>query len=815
MLSPRWRKVVRDLWGNKLRTVLVVLSIAVGVFAVGMIAGARETVITGLDDSWNSTDPPNLTLYTDLFDEDLLQTVRRVPGVRDVDARRSTGVRFQMGIPAGPAVGGRQAFEPPDESKWRNLSLYAYPDYGAIHVYKVFPVSGAWPPPERQVLIEGASMAWMGAKPGDTVLVKAADGRLRELKVAGIVHDPAEMQASWNGTGTGYVDRDTLDWLGLSRNFSQIHVISTTPNPGQSEMKALAQELRNNVEKSGITVGFTYIYPPGKHPARETIEPMLMLLGVLGFLALILGGLLVVNTMQALLTQQVRQMGIMKAIGAANGQVMGIYLGMAGIFGLLALIVAVPLGALGAQGLTQFIANLLNFEVSGISIPPQVLAMEIAIGLAVPLLAALYPVITASRITAREAMSDYGLASAARPSRSARRRREGLGVLARGFSRPTLLSLRNTFRRKGRLALTLATLILGGAIFVGVFSVRDSLLGTLDNMFQYVDYDAVIGFERDYRIDKLEAEALTVPGVVAAEGWRFDAGRRMRPDKTEGDSLQLRGIPARSALIRPSVVEGRWLLPDDGNAIVVNTMFLKDEPDIKVGSDLKLKIGTKETDWKVVGIVAGTPPAPLLHANYPYLARLMGAPGRAGVVVTVTRPRDPVSQETTARALEEHFKSVGMKVANRQTSADERTRIVAQFNVLIMLLLIMAVLLAVVGGIGLTGTMSLNVLERTREIGVMRAIGASDGSIFQIVVVEGLLIGLMSWLCAAALAFPLGKLLSDAIGSITFRDTLDYVYSTSGLAIWLVTATVLAVLASLLPARRASRVSVRDVLAYE
>jgi putative ABC transport system permease protein len=69
MVSPRWRKVLRDLWGNKLRTILVVLSIAVGVFAVGMIAGTRATAVTALDASWNSTDPASVTLYTDLFDE--------------------------------------------------------------------------------------------------------------------------------------------------------------------------------------------------------------------------------------------------------------------------------------------------------------------------------------------------------------------------------------------------------------------------------------------------------------------------------------------------------------------------------------------------------------------------------------------------------------------------------------------------------------------------------------------------------------------------------------------------------------------------
>jgi putative ABC transport system permease protein len=810
MFSPRWRKVVRDLWGNKLRTLLVVLSIAVGVFAVGMIAGARVSAVTALDASWNSTDPASVTLYTDLFDEELLYTVRHMPGVRGADARRQTTVRFQDATYIDPSGKAVQALTAPDEAKWRNLSLYTYPDYEAIRVGRVWSQSGAWPPPDRQVLIERASLDWMGAQVGDTVLVKAWNGHLRELRIAGTIHDPGQMQASWNGTAVGFVDRDTMDWLGASRNFDELHVIAAAANPARSELTQLAQALRTKVEKSGRTVYYTYIPTPGKHPAGETVEPMLMILGVLGFLALILSGLLVVNTMQALLTQQVRQMGIMKAVGARNGQIMGIYCGMVVAFGVLALTVAVPLGALGAQGLTQFMAGLLNFNIERLTIPPQVLALEVAVGLAVPLLAALYPIITAARITPREAMSDYGLA--ARRSVRAKTARSWLRL---PFARPTLLSLRNTFRRRGRLALTLATLILGGAIFIGVFSVRDSLLVTLDNMFQYTDYDAFLIFRNSHRIDQIVAESLSVPGITAAEGWRFDNGRRMRPDDTESDPLQVRGVPAASALIRPRVVEGRWLLPEDENAIVVNTMFLKDEPDVKLGSQLKLKLNGRETDWQVVGIAAGTPPTPLLHANYPYLAQVMGEVERAGVAIIVTHPRDPAAQAATSRALEEHFKSVGMEVSYRLTSTEERTQIVARFNVLIVFLMIMAVLLAVVGAIGLTGTMSLNVLERTREIGVMRAIGASDGSIFQIVVIEGLLIGLISWLCGAILAYPLGQILSNAIGAITMKVGLDYVYSLNGLGMWLVIASVLAVLASLLPARNASRVSVRDVLAYE
>ena len=843
MLSPRWHKVIRDIWGNKLRTVLVVLSIAVGVFAVGLIAGTRETAVAALDASWNSTNPASVILYTSYFDEELLYTVRHMPGVGAADAHRATYVRFQ-GLDQSGASGAASGVNAsasiaPDETKWRNLILYTYPDFGSIRVGKVWPESGTWPPGERELLIERASLGWMGAQAGDSVLLKATNGRQRVLRIAGTVHDPGQMQASWARMAIGYVDRETLDWFGLPRDFDELHVIAAAANPTRDELNQLAEEIRSKVEKSDRIVGYTYIPTPGKHPAGETVEPVLLVLTILGYLALVLSGLLVVNTMQALLTQQVRQMGIMKAIGARNNQIMGIYFGMVLVFGVLSLVIAVPLGALGSQALTQFMANLLNFDTGGLAVSPGVLAMEVAIGLAVPLLAALYPIISATRITPAEAMSDLGLTAPARaaprrrsrfalrlPSRShgegegdaspgAPRRRGAVAGLGRILSRPVLLSLRNTFRRRGRLALTLAALLLGSAIFIGVFSVRDSLMATLDGMFQYVDYDIIVGFQKEHRLGQLEQEALRVPGVTAAEGWRLDTGRRMRGDDTEGESLQIRGVPAGSALIRPTVTAGRWLLPDDENAIVVNTMFLKDEPDVEVGSILKLKINGRETEWQVVGIAAGTPPVALLHVNYPYLARLMGAIDRAGILIAATEPRDPATQAAAAKALEEHFRSMGMDVATRQTSTEERAQIQAQLDILIYFLLIMAVILAVIGAIGLAGTMSLNVLERTREIGVMRAVGASDGSVFRIVVIEGLLIGLISWFFGAILAYPLGRVLSDAIGAITFRVNLDYVYSLGGLLLWLAIASVLAVFASLLPARNATRVSVRDVLAYE
>jgi putative ABC transport system permease protein len=127
----------------------------------------------------------------------------------------------------------------------------------------------------------------------------------------------------------------------------------------------------------------------------------------------------------------------------------------------------------------------------------------------------------------------------------------------------------------------------------------------------------------------------------------------------------------------------------------------------------------------------------------------------------------------------------------------------------------MAVMIAVVGGLGLMGTMSINVLERTREIGVMRAVGASNLDIQSIVIVEGMVIGLISWAVSILVAVPITAILCTGVGMAILQAPMPVVYGTAGIIAWLIFTLVLATIASALPARRASRLTVRDTLAYE
>jgi putative ABC transport system permease protein len=804
-LSPRWRKVWADLAGNKLRTLLVVLSISVGVFAVGMIYSSYLMFERDLDRSWRSAMPASASVYADPFDEELVDSVRSLRGVREADGRRNVDLRVR-------GAGG----------EWKAMFLTAIPDYMKQKVNVVRPQSGAWPPGDGDVLLERSSLAELGVKQGGSITVETPAGRKRTLKVTGVVYDPSQIPSMFIGRYYGYINMDTLEKLDEPRRLDQVNFVVepwVLKGKDTAPIEAIGRRAWTKLEQGDTTVWWLQVNKPGEHQLQGAINAMIMLLAVLGALSLCLGTFLLINTVSAILTQQVRQIGIMKAIGARRDQILALYLALVGAFGLLALVVAAPLGALAADAVTRFMAGVFNFDSGGLELPPRVLLLEAAVALIVPLAAALWPVWRGTGVTVREAVSDYGIGGVAARGRLDRWVDAGLGRL-RGLQRPVVLSLRNTFRRKGRLALTLLTLTVAGTVFMAVFSVRASLYTTLDEALDYFRYDVAITFTQNYRASRIEQEVARVPGVRMAESWGFSSGRILRADTKAAEDEASKNVflmspPYGSKMIKPRLIEGRWLLPEDESALIINTEVLKDSPHLKVGGPAIIKVGNKRLKFTVVGVVQSTMTGPFGYAPYDWLSGAVAEAGRARSVMVVADSPLPADQTALGRALEEHLKKNSLRVQQVDITWEQKQRIRAQFDIITTFLLMMAVLLAIVGALGLTGTMGINVLERTREIGVMRAIGASSLAIGRVFVVEALCIGLISWLAGALLALPVAALLSYQVGVLFLQSPLAFSFSFLGVGIWLALSCGLSVLASLLPAFNAARLSVRDVLSYE
>lgn len=793
MEMPRWKKVWMDLWANKTRTLLVILSIAVGVFAVGVVASAFYMVKRDMAADYTAVNPNTARIYTEDFAATLLADLDD-PEVEAMEARYNLWVKVV-------AADGREY----------PINLNSIAPLAAIQVDQLVFEKGSEELADGEIYLERQGASGLGLEPGDTVDLLLNDGQSHTLTIAGTVHDVSANPFNFAKQTAGYVTPATMAELGGTELYNFVTLVTTGSHTDAEHVRQVAERVAQKIAASGYKVYNVHVNRPGQHPAQSIIDTVLVLMGALGILTIFLSGFLVTNTIAALMGQQTRQIGVMKAVGATTFQVVTLYLGLVLAFGLLALLVAVPLAAVASYGLARWLVGMLNANPSPFTISPVSLGLQIFIGLAVPLLAALVPVLGGSRLTVRQAMSSYGLNRSAAPGLFDR-----LIESVRGLPRPLLLSLRNTFRRKGRLALTLLTLVLGGAIFIAVFSVRDSLHAEISQTFAYYQSDVNVELAEPYPLAQLEEAVGQIPGVAAVEGWITQKANVLQPDGLNSDQVLLYAPPSDTGLVEPIMTAGRWLLPTDAQAIVVDNHFVDLRPDVEVGDTIQVRLEEQDVPFEVVGIfrMAGNTPNPYTYVNYEALAKIDGAEGQVNSLRLVTDQHDTAYQDEVLERVEARLKEVGLKatlITGGEIIEQQKYRV----NLLITLLLLMGILIAVVGGLGLMGTMGINVLERTREIGVMRSLGAETPVIFQLVVVEGLLIGLISWALSLVVAIPIIQFLDDRMGMALMTVPLVYMFSTTGMFVWLGVILILATVASLLPARNAVRLTVRDVLAYE
>lgn len=792
MLNPRWQKVIRDLWGNKTRTVLVVMAIAVGVFAFGSVFITQEVLVTDMNKQYRDINASTIIMSIRSFDDNLVRWALRQEEIAEAQGRAIHLVKL---------VGGERTY---------NLNLYAYDDYEDMALNRIAPEIGTLPPERGEILFERTSIPLTEAQIGDNITIELSSGRQFELDITGIVHDVNAVPANLFPQLSGYISMKTLGRLGLPSTYNQLELVAQAEYQSLAELETVADELRERLQRIGVTIGSVGVREPGEHWAKETTQSFTLILSFIGVFSLILSGFLVVNTMSALLSEQKRQIGMMKAIGGIGRQITGIYLVLVTIYGLLALVVAVPIGMGLAYLFTIAVTQFLNINIINFYLPTNVIILQLIAALLIPIVAAVVPVLNGVRVTAREALSSYGIGG-----KSGHGLLDRLLLQIRGLPRPVLLSFRNTFRRKARLFLTLGTLVIAGMLFITVLNVRGSLEADTDNILNtWFNYEVQLNLDGDYQSHGVERRIERLPGVTQAESRIGVQVQRIKPDDTKGATFPIIGLPPDSDFIQPTLLSGRWLVEKDRNDVVLSSTLSEDMPDVSVGDEIVLEINNKEYHWKIAGVVF-MPFEKLGYADFDYVSSVRGEFGQASTVYVRTEKKDGQSQTLMAEELESSLKKSGINVSQSMTKETLASSWASQFDFLVAFLMIMAAMTALIGGLGLAGMMSLNVMERTREIGVMRSIGASNIAIGGIVITEGLVIGIISWALAIPLSIPMSIVLNDMLGDMIFGQPLPFVFLPMSLITWLVIVVAVSIIASLLPAYRATKMSVRETLAYE
>jgi putative ABC transport system permease protein len=415
-----------------------------------------------------------------------------------------------------------------------------------------------------------------------------------------------------------------------------------------------------------------------------------------------------------------------------------------------------------------------------------------------------------------------------------------------GITRPLLFAIRNSIRRRARLALTLLTLGAGGLFFMSALNVRASMIDTLDRLFATRQFDLSVSLGAMYSVEKIERAIRQTPGVLRAEGWIATEGAIPKPGEdpaassahSAGIMAGLHGnsapgggphgsvvledarfsviaLPPETRLLKPDIVEGRGLQPGEIDAMVVNTALAARLPQPKIGSEVTLRIGPVQKPWKIVGIAREPFSPSTAYIPLGYMEARGGHAAMANTLRLALEQTDPASINNLKAGLEQNLESEGVRALSSSSKADRRFSVDQHMVMIYVLLVVMSCILASVGGLGLMTTMSLNVMERRREMGVMRAIGASPSVVWLIVVAEGGVIGVLSWALAALAAWPVGNAIGNLMVRLMFKSGLNFFFELRGLLVWLVVSLCLGVAASFLPAWRASRQSVREAVGYE
>lgn len=803
MNSPRWKKLIRDLQSARGRMAMMVIAIAVSIFSVGTFLGAYTISIREMKRNYLGTNPASAFIELDRVDDALVKAVSERKGISEAEATSWVGARAEV-----------------SPNEWMPVLLFVVPDFETSHVSTFAPEAGAYPPPSQTLLVEREVLPMLDKSIGDSITIQTPNGTKQELKISGTVHDPALAPAWQEQTVYGYITPDTLAALGESKTMHILKVVVSDQPYNLATIEATLGELAVWLKEQGYEVDEIRIPPPGRHPHQSQMTSVMTLFLVFSFMALVLSAILTATMINGLLAQQIRQIGIMKAIGGRTRQVTGLYLVLIVALGVAASLIGVPLSTAAARGFTSVIAQLLNLEIYSNAIPAWVYLVLFATGILVPLLVTLYPILKTTRITVRETLNDYGISREA----SASALRDGWLSRIRLFDNTLVLALRNTFRRRGRLILTLSLLSAAGAMFMTGINVRSGWEASLNQSAADRNYDLEIHFNSPMLAEQVNSVLANVTGVEKSESWSFAPIALNRPDgldivRTYPDgghgSFTLRSFPLGSDLIATPLLEGRFLQAGDTDAAVLNQNGRAFFPEVNMGDEIELLIEGDVKTFRLVGVIQQTLSPSAVYVLPETFASATGQPiEMTNAVRIVMREHGKESVASITRDVEGALAAgnVNIKVAVSEALLGEA--ISGHVYIFIVALMMISTVMAVVGGLGLMSSMGTSVIERTREFGIMRAIGAKSRIILRNIISEGVFIGLMSWIISLPLSLPLTFGIDYLIGMLSFRSPLPLIISLVGLAVWATLIIVGSIAASTYPAQQASRLTVRETLVY-
>ena len=779
-MNTRLRKVGGDLLVRWRRTLLTIAGLAAGLGGAGTVLVALVTLWNDLDANFLQTSPPHVVARS-WGGSDLASRIVALPGVTAVADRPLVGARVEVG-----------------NGRWMSAVLFVVTDFERLDVARFYPHSGAWPPAPGSWLMERDGRFFLRQPEGSPIRLRLGNGATVTAPLAGTVFDPGQAPSRMDRVLYGYITPETAAGWGLEAGHRWLITAAR-----DADIDVLAHRVQELLPAGSAPVSR---YPQPEHPHQFQLDTILALLAGLGLVSLAMCVVLVVNLVDSVLAAERRSIGVMKAMGGRTVQIARDYLLGVGLLGALAAAISLPLALPAGRAIGVYMARFLNFELTSAGTPAWLPVALLALGTAVPMVVAGRRVFQTAGLPVRRALDRVWLT-----------RSDALTDVTAGLRwLPTLpaIAIRSLVRRPGRVLMTSAALALGLLFFIVALNLRSSVLETVDSVARTRQHDLVLSFREAWPVADLTSWAQAFPVVVSSEPWLRDQGQLGAADGRRSNSAPVLGLPLPSAVLTPDVIAGRWLQPGDVAAIVVTQKLQADAPWLEVGRRYQLAVDEGTETVELVGMVkefgAGS-----IYAPRSLVARLNRQAGQADTLLVRLNDSSFGAQRRAAAELESSLVDTPRQLTSVVTTGILAVIVRAHLDVIVALLMVIAGLLLVVAAFGLASSISVSIIERYRELGVLKALGAGAGAIALIFGLEAVLLAALGWLMALPLAPGLSRLLSGALGTAIVEYPFAYRGSPAGYLGALGVAVVVAVIAALAPVIAASRIPTQRALRSE
>ncbi len=789
MLTAATRKSVRDLTGRPVRAVLSIATLAISVASISFLA-VPTLIDDAMQDEVRAGHLADVTVWLQpiaLGDDDL-DALAALPNVAGVEAWTILDVRVLIGERRAPA---------------RVIGIRDFEDQ---HVDLARVESGSFPD-EGEVLsdVQNANVGVYGGDAGDTITVVGETGET-PLALSGRGRTlPGGEQVQDESVVVLYATVPTVASLGGDTGFGRLAFQLDDPGPlAAEETVELIRQQLGAVEGFEGFAGLPQVREPGDWPAKSDTEQFAKLLSVITVLALFSSVVLIANTMSTLVAEQTRQIAVMRAIGARRRDISAVYLRTTVLVGGSGALVGSALGVLLANALAasfgqQFWAVDVAFGVDW-----KVLLASLVLGVVAAPLAALPAIWRAQRLGVRQGLEATDMTMGAG-------RIDAVLRQATFLPRPAQIGLRNAGRRLRRslaiaviVALAVGNLLAVLAVSQGATEATQSSWG--DHL---EDVQFFTGGTRPFDDAAREAVAST-PGVAEVE-------EVLKTGALLGSRRVVIWAVELDPLFGYRMSEGRWfdsVEADEARPVVVVERNLAEVEGIEVGDTIALTIETGVADFEVVG-VAGNQQEDGMAVFVPLsTARsLLDQPeGTRLLWVQMTSSEEPFVDRTTS-AVEDRLMALGHDVASEIRYVAESREISANRSIT-WTITVLGLMIVAISMVGLANTMTTNVLERTREIGILRSIGARGRDVRRIFTSEGVALAILGWVIGIPVGYALARLLVWLIWQV-LEVRIPFLFPPLNLLGALAGTILLALLVLFFPVRRAVRFRPGEALRYE